>query len=115
MKTLIKIVIAIVLLTAAFQAARAAMANYQFEDAVHEGLLFNPRASESEIVDMVLKTALEYDLPVEANNVTVREARQDLIVEITYTTKVDLVPGIYSTEFTFHPNTSTKFFTGSRR
>lgn len=115
MKTLIKIVLAIVLLTAAFQGARATLANYQFEDAVHEGLLFNPRASESEIVEMVLKTAQEYDLPVEANNVTVRESRQDLIVEITYTTPINLIPGIYARDFTFHPNTSTKFFTGSRR
>jgi hypothetical protein len=115
MKTLIKIVIAFVMLTAAFQAGRAALANYQFEDAVHEGLLFNPRASESEIVDMVLKAAQEYDLPVEASGVTVRESRQDLIVEITYTTAINLVPGIYSHDFTFHPNTSTKFFTGSRR
>ena len=115
MKTLFKIVLAIVVITAAFQGARAALANYQFEDAVHEGLLFNPRASESEIIDMVLKTALEYDLPVEARNVTVREARQDLIVEITYTTQINLVPGVYAMDFTFHPNTSTKFFTGTRR
>ena len=114
MKTLIKIVLAIAVLTAAFQAGRAALANYQFEDAVHEGLLFSPRATEAEIVEMVLKTAQEYALPVEEKNVTVREERQDLIVEITYTRAIDLLPGIYSTDFTFHPHTSTKFFTTRR-
>jgi hypothetical protein len=114
MKTLLKIVIAIVVLTGAFQAGRAALDNYQFEDAVHEGLLFNPRATEDEIVDMVLKTAVEYGLPVDAKNVTVREERQDLIVEITYTRKVELLPGMFTTEYTFHPHTSTKFFTTRR-
>ena len=48
MKTIIKIVVALVLLTAMFNAGRAAFNNYQFEDAVHEGLLFDPRATDAE-------------------------------------------------------------------
>lgn len=115
MKTIIKIVVALVFLTAAAQSGLAALDNYQFVDAVHQGLLFNPRASEDEIVDMVVKTAGEYDLPVEAKDVKVRESRQDLIVEVTYTRPINVVPGIYSTDWTFHPTTSTRFLNNTRR
>ena len=115
MKTIIKIVVALVVLTAAAQSGLAALDNYQFVDAVHQGLLFNPRATEGEIVDMVLKTAAEYDLPVEGKDVTVREARQDLIVEVVYTRPINLVPGIYSTDWTFRPSTSTRFLNSTRR
>ena len=38
-----------------FNAGRAAFNNYAFEDAVHEGLLFDPGATDEKIVDMVMK------------------------------------------------------------
>ena len=114
MATIAKIVVALLFLTAAAQSGLASLDNYQFQDAVHEGLLFNPRATEAEIVEMVVKTAGEYDLPVEAKDVTVRESRQDLIVEVTYTRPINLIPGIYSTDWTFHPTTSTRFLSKTR-
>ncbi len=48
MKTIIKIVVAVLVLTVMFNAGRAAFNNYAFEDAVHEGLLFDPRATDDE-------------------------------------------------------------------
>ena len=57
MKTIIKIILSLVLVTAMFNAGAAAFNNYSFEDAVHNGLLFDPTASDTEIVEMVMKLA----------------------------------------------------------
>lgn len=115
MKTIIKIVLALAVLTAAFQAARASLANYQFEDGVHEALLFNPRASDKEIVDSVVSLARAQGIPVEADNVRVRQVGPDLIVDISYETEVELLPGIYSRTFSFAPSTSTRMMPGVQR
>lgn len=115
MKTIIKIVLALAVITAAFQASRASLANYQFEDAVHEALLFNPRASDQEIVEAVNSIALAQGIPVEPGNIGVRQVGPDLIVDISYETEIKLLPGIYSRNFTFKPSASTRMMPGVRR
>ena len=115
MKTLIKIAIALFLLTASFNAGRVALNNYAFEDAVHEGLLFDQRATDPEIVDMVMKLANEYVIPIEPENINIRQVGQDVIVDMSYTTNVVLVPGVIERDWTFNPSTSTRMLTGGRR
>lgn len=115
MKTIIKIVIVLVLLTACFNAARAALNNFQFEDAAQQRLLFESRATDEEVVAIVMRIAREYDIPLEAGNIDVRRTAQDRIVNITYTTDVMLVPGIYSWPWTFTPRTSTRMLSGGNR
>ena len=100
MKTIIKIVIALLLLTAMFNASRAAFNDYQFSDAVHQGMLFDPRATDQELVEMVMKLAAEYQIPLEASDITVREAGSDLIIDMTYTDSIVLVPGVLARDWT---------------
>ncbi len=108
MKTIIKIVVALFLIVAMFNGGQAAFTNYSFEDAVHEGLLFNPNASDAEIVDMVMKLAREFGLPLEADSIRITSRGQDLTVNMSYTDVVPLVPGIFEREWTFNPSTSTR-------
>jgi hypothetical protein len=108
MKTIIKIVIALLLITAMFNAARAALNDYQFSDAVHQAMLFNPRATDQELVETVVKLAAEYQIPMEPSNVTVREVGSDLIVDMTYTYNIVLIPGIVARDWTFSPSVSTR-------
>jgi hypothetical protein len=115
MKTILKIVVALVILTAAFQLAREYLTEYQFEDAVHQGLLFNPRASEAELTDMVMKAAAEYGIDVAASDISVTNKGPEVSIDISYTVHVDLVPGIYSTDVTFNPNATTRFLPGAAR
>ena len=119
MKTIIKIVIAFVIVTAAFQSARAAFANYEFEDGVHETLLFNPRATDAEIVTAVLSLARTQGIPLEEEGVKVRQVGPDLIIEITYETEVKLLPGVYSRYLHVqaldeHPDDARRAATGNR-
>ena len=108
MKTIIKILIAVLIVVAMFNGGMAAFNNYSFEDAVHEGLLFDPNATDADIVDMVMKLAREYGIPLDPADVKISSRGADLLVNMTYTDTVRLVPGIIEREFTFNPSTSTR-------
>ncbi|MEO7157036.1 MAG: hypothetical protein ABI039_05720 [Vicinamibacterales bacterium] len=111
MKTIIKIVVALMFVSAAFNAARAALFSYQFQDAVHDQLVFNPRGTDAEIIDGIMKIANEMGVPIKEENITIRPVGLDLNVDMSYTTNVVLVPGVFSREWTFTPNTSTRMMT----
>ena len=115
MTTIIKIVIALALLTAVGQAGMAALTNYQFEDAVNQALLFGPKASDAEITEQVLSLATTYGLKVTPENIAIRQVGPDLHVDITYDADVRLLPGVYSRTWTFHPTSSVRVMSGSLR
>ena len=108
MKTIIKIVIVLTILLAAFNGARAALFSYQFQDAVHDQLVFNPRADDRQIVEGVMKLAGEMGVPIEPEGIKIRAVGLDLYVDMTYTMNVVLVPGVYNKDWTFTPSTSTR-------
>ena len=108
MKTIIKIIISLFVVVAMFNGGMAAFNNYAFEDAVHQGLLFDPNATDAEIVAMVIKLANEYAIPMEPSDVKINSRGQDLIVNMSYTDTISLVPGIFEKEWTFTPSTSTR-------
>ena len=115
MKTIIKLVIALLLLAACVNAGRALYRNYQFEDAVHDALLFNTRASEREIVDLVTKTAADYDVPIGADDISVQVVGSDVTVDMPYTEHVVPVPGVYAIDWTFTPTTTIRRLQGVGR
>jgi len=115
MKTIIKLVLVLALLTATFQGARATLSNYQFEDAVEQALLFAPNASDAEITQQVINLADEYGLPVQADDITVSQRASDRIIDISYTTSVEFLPGIVTQPITFNPSASVRLLTPRRR
>lgn len=112
MKTLFKVGTTLVILTMCFQAGRYYLNNFQFEDAAQQRLLFETRATDSQIVDIVLKLANEYQLPLKEQDVSVRMVGQDRVVEMEYTENVPLLPGIFSYPWKFTPRTSTRMLSG---
>jgi hypothetical protein len=112
MKTLIKIIVALVILVGCFQAARYALNNYQFEDAVQQRLLFDTRATDAEVVTTVLRIAREYSIELKEDDVSVRMIGQDRVVDMPYTVMVDVLPGIFDYPWTFTPKASTRLLTG---
>ena len=115
MTTIVKILIALLLLTACFNASRVALNNYTFEDAMKELLLHDQRATDKEIVAGVMKLATEYDLPVDPKEINVRQVGQDVVVDVSYTKNVALIPRVFSRDWTFTPSASTKILVGGRR
>ena len=112
MKTLFKIVVAGVILTACFQAARYAVNNFQFEDAVQQQLMFETRASDSEVVNTVMRIAKEYAIELKEDDISVRMVGQDRVVDMPYTVMVDLLPGFFDYPWTFTPKAQTRLLTG---
>jgi hypothetical protein len=115
MKTIIKLVIAVALLTAAFQGSRALVSNYQFEDAVEQALLFAPNSTDPEITQQVMALADEYGLPVEADNINITQRASDRIVDVTYTVDVAFIPGVITQPVKFSPSASVRLLTQQRR
>jgi hypothetical protein len=115
MKTIVKIAVTIAILTACFNAGRYYLNNFQFEDAAQQRLLFETRANDSEVVTIVLKIANEYQIPLTADDISVRMIGTDRVVEMEYEEQVPLLPGIYSHTWKFTPRTSTKMLSGISR
>ena len=115
MTTIIKIVVVLLLLTAAVQGGRAALAKYQFEDAVQQAVLFSPNATDAEVEKDVLALAYEHGLPIEAENITIRMLGADRIVETTYTADVGFIPGFFSYPMTFNTSSSVRLLVKPRR
>ena len=112
MKTIIKIVITLLVLTACFQAARYALNNFQFEDAVQQRLLFDTKASDTEVVNTVLRIAREYSIVIKEDDVSVQMIGQDRVVDMPYTVTIPLLPGIWEYPWEFTPKASTRMLAG---
>ena len=115
MKTLFKIGLTLVFLTACFQAARYYLNNFQFEDAAQQRLLFETKASDAEVVNIVMRLATEYQLPLKPDDVSVRMVGTDRIVDMEYVENVPLIPGVFTYPWKFTPRTSTKMLAGISR
>jgi hypothetical protein len=112
MKIIIKIVIMLVVLTACFQAARYALNNFQFEDAVQQRLLFDTRASDAEVVTAVMRIAREYSIVLREDDISIQMIAQDRVVEMPYTVTIPLLPGLFEYPWTFTPKASTRIIAG---
>ena len=115
MKTLIKIGIALLIITACFQASRYYFNNFQFEDAAQQRLLFETRASDAEVINIVMRLAGEYQLPLKEEDISVRTVGQDRVVEMEYTENIPLIPGVFDYPWKFTPKTSTRMLSGTGR
>ena len=90
------------------------VSNYQFEDAVEQILLFEPDATDAELVEEVVSLAAEYGLVVAADAVTVHQRAADRMIDITYTTDVAFIPGLITRPVTFKPSASARLLTKRR-
>ena len=115
MKTIIQILISVLVLTGCFNIGKALLYEYQFEDKVHEGLLFDPLMTDAQIVDLVLKAAAEHGVPIDASGITVHQVGPEVRVDMTYTDDIVIIPGVFTKSWTFSPSASTRILVGKRR
>ena len=115
MKTVIKILIVVVIMVACFNVGRALLSEYQFEDAVHDALLFDPRMTDVEITKMVMENAEKFNIDMAADDVQISQQGPDVHVDMSYTTTIVIIPGVFSKEWVFTPSTSTRILLGNRR
>lgn len=114
MTTIIKLLIAALVLNAAAQVGMAYFKLYRFQDAVHEALLFAPNASESDIAARVAEIAVEHEVPLDPSNIEIRSERFERFVSAPYVGEVTLVPGVYTKAWQFAPATSVRVIPAGR-
>jgi hypothetical protein len=122
-KTLIKIVIALIVIHGAFRIGSAYWNFYRFEDALQQAAQFGERRSDKQICDEAMTTAANYGIPIAASALSVRRGSAPpfnceegqappqggaltplplghMLVEGVYVEKVQLLPGyVYPWEF----------------
>lgn len=114
MKTLFQIGVALILLTASVQGARAAFKHYQFVDAIQEAMLFASSRTEDQIADRVLELAADHEIPLEPDNVSVQRAPYQITIDAPYTDTVNILPGVYSRPWDFETKVNVRLLEDTR-
>ncbi len=100
MRTIIKLLLAVLVINAAYRVGIVYWDHYQFEDAVQQLAQFSERASEQDIKQQVLELAANRDIPVEEDALTVTRGQRRIDVDGTYTRPVAVAPG-YTRQWDF--------------
>jgi hypothetical protein len=114
MKTIIKLVVAAILLTATVQAGRAAIKHYTFVDALQEAMLFAGSRTEEELADRVMEIAGDHQIPLDPENLTVRREPFQVVIDAPYTDSVALLPGFYKHQWDFNAGVSVRLLEDTR-
>ena len=102
MKTILKILIAIAVLNAAGRVGLAAAGYYQLKDKTQELVTFGGQTSPVEIQEEILQTAIDLDLPVDAEDIEVTRDGLHTPATASYTQPVEVFPSYrYPINFSF--------------
>jgi hypothetical protein len=100
MKTLFKLLVALLVLNAAVRGALAMWQYYQFKDAAQQVVLFGQRAEPEEIQANIVAKATAMSVPVRPDDVKVSRDGQRTVAQGSYTRPVEFFPN-YSWPVTF--------------
>jgi hypothetical protein len=106
-KTAIKLAIVALVVNASWQLFNVYWPYYKFKDAVTFTTQFRGTKSDEQIRTRILELAAQFDVPLDEENLTVREAaKRTTVVDASYVQKIDLAPGFkYPWPFTLHVET----------
>src|SRR5688572_19610150 len=102
MRTIAKLLVVVAILNATARAAMAAWTYYQFKDAAQQTLIFGASATTEQLHELILRRAVELELPVEPQNLEVTRDGPRTRARASYTQPVELFPRYsYPFDFTF--------------
>ena len=102
MKTLFKLVLAILVLNAAVRGTLAMWQYYQFKDAAQQVVLFGQRADPEEIQADIVARATELSVPIRPDDIKVSRTGPRTIAEGYYIQTVQFFPNYpWPVKFTF--------------
>jgi hypothetical protein len=101
MKTVIKLLIAAIVLHGAVRLGLAYWTCYQFEDALQQIAQFAGNRPAKEVHGQAVKKAAELGVPVTADEIHVRRDEREVVIEASYTAGVQIFPSYeYPWQFT---------------
>jgi hypothetical protein len=92
-RTLVKLAFVALLANATWHVFVVYLAHYKFKDSVTSTVQFGGDKTEAQLHDRILELAVEYDVPVTDENLSIRRSGSQTIVETSYKRPVELVPG----------------------
>jgi hypothetical protein len=92
MKTIIKLVVAALVVHATYRAASVYLRYYNFRDDVQQIAQFSGRQTDNELRNKVMEAAQERQIPLDPEVVTVRRPPNHLIIDATYSERIELLP-----------------------
>jgi hypothetical protein len=92
MKTIVKLVIAALILHATWRAGTVYLRYYEFRDDVQQIAQFAGRQSDGELTSKVLEAARERGIPLEPGAASVRRQNNHLQIDAVYTEQIELLP-----------------------
>jgi hypothetical protein len=102
MKTVIKLLIAAVIINAAYRCGSVALRYYQFKDQVQQMVLFGQNESAGELTNQILAEAMRRDVPLESDGLSVNREGARSVADVSYTESVEVFPRFfYPVTFTF--------------
>ena len=106
MKTVLKLLIAVALLNAVVRGADSAWNYYQLKDAAQRALLFGAQASSKQIHGQIMERAVELQVPLTPEELTVSWRAGRRIAEASYTQQIEFFPKYkYPVFFSFNVDT----------
>jgi hypothetical protein len=101
-KTIVKLLIALVVINAAVRGGMAMWKYYQFKDAAQQLVIFGVKETPTQLHNEVLARAQDLDVPIAPENVNIRREGARTWADAKYTEQVELFPRYrYPIEFSF--------------
>ena len=92
-KSIVKVIIAVLLANAIWRIASAYISYYKFEDAVQQYSVRTAGKGDDEVKSKVAELAAQYEEPIDADAVSVRREERHTYIDVSYTKPVAIVPG----------------------
>ena len=92
MKTIIKLIIAALILHATWRAGTVYLRYYELTDEVTQIAQFGVRQTDNQLINGVVDAAKRLDIALDANAVTVKRQNHHIIIDAHYLDQVELAP-----------------------
>jgi hypothetical protein len=92
MKTIIKLIIAALILHATWRAGTVYLRFYEFKDDVRQIAQFGTRHTDNQLRNGVVDAAKRLEIPLDPEAVSVRRQNHHIIIDATYVEQVELAP-----------------------
>jgi type III secretion system FlhB-like substrate exporter len=103
MKTLIKLIIAAVVVNAAYRGGSAYLKYYQFKDETQQMILFGQAEPVATLTKQIIGEAAKRDVPLDEDDVMVTREGTRTVAEVSYTENVEIFPRyFYPVAFSFN-------------
>ena len=92
MRTLIKLIIAALILHATYKAGTVYLRYWQLKEDVTQIAQFGVRQTDNELRNAVLDAARRRDIALTPNVISVKRQNHHIIIDATYTEQVEVIP-----------------------